>query len=591
MKKLRLRTAIIISCLLLANCLYAEAQNSAAATVQPITTLASPLTPNSACRTTEATNVKGCFSAKGDLQSGGGCSISAGSNVLTCNYATFTTEDIGKSLYLQGAGISGNSLAATISNIIGITVTLSRKAETSRSNARVAWGTDDTTAIQNALNYQKTKGGAIYFPTGNYLHHGLNITGQHNKIYADGYGSVGLYAIAVTNPGKINAAAQTVGVDISGSQYNEFDGLVFWGGMPFLADLSPQINVLAARSGPAGGDDFAIAHVFDSDFFSTSGQYDVVLYGYEQTDFRNCNFESLASSNSGLLYLSANNSPGFISPYVKVIPPINSMTKVNVSGARTVFAGVGNLIVLDEGQSGSDYAISIRDAYAVFNGTNGVFLTDTGTPTSYGLRHITLDQIYIEGNTCKTCAVVSVNAPAWNWNINNVQFYVGGRLTAPPYNFHAGFLDGYALVDSNGNASGIEFSSPSCLGSILHLGQQEPTTSCPDVGIVSGTKHGIAAFTGNSYITNGPLYSLSGCSATHPSGSSTAGTFAAGVTGACTVTVTMGNGLRAPNGWACSSSDTSTPVLFRQTHSTPTTAIFAGETVVGDVIVFGCIGY
>jgi hypothetical protein len=578
MKKVLLRMFIISFCLFSANSLCTEAQI-------PATTQ-----PTAACRNTEATNVKECFSVKGDFQSGGGCGISAGSNVLTCNHASFTTEDIGKSLYLQGAGISGNSLTATISNVTGRTITLSKEAATSRANVSVAWGTDDTTAIQNALNYQKAKGGALYFPTGNYLHHGLNITGQNNKIYSDGYGSAGLYAIAVTNPGKTNAAAQTVGVDISGSQYNEFDGLVFWGGMSFLPDLSPQINLLAARSGPPGGNGFAIAHVFDSDFFSTSGQYDVVLYGYEQTDFRNCTFESLSSANSGLLYMSANNSPGFISPYVKVIPPINSMTKVNVSGARTVFAGVGNLIVLDEGQSGSDYAISIRDAYAVFNGPNGVFLTDTGTRTSYALRHVTLDQLYLEGNTCKTCAVVSVGAPAWNWNINNVQFYAGGQLTAPPYNFRAGFLDGYALVDSSGNASRIEFSSPSCLGSILHLGEQEATTSCPDAGFVSGTRRGVT-FTGNSYLTNGPLYSLSGCSATRSSGSSTAGVFAAGVTGACSVTVTMGNGLRAPNGWACSSSDTSTPVLFRQTHSTPTTATFAGETVKGDVIVFGCIGY
>jgi hypothetical protein len=549
------------------------------------------LDTSSTCSSVEAANVKTCFFAKADLQSRGACSISSGSNSLTCSGAAFTTDDVGKSLYLQEAGASGNSLAATIRAVTGSTLTLSTGARATVSNVSVAWGTDDTSAIQNALNYQKRNGGALYFPPGNYLHHGLNVTGQNSKIYADGYGSAALFAIDVTNPGKLDSAAQTVGVDISGSQYNEFDGLVFFGGMPFLPDLSPQINVLAARSGPPGGNGFAIAHVFDTDFFSTSGQYDVVLYGYEQSDFHNCNFESLSSSNSGLLYLSANNTPRFISPYVHIVAPVNSMSKVNVSGARTVFAGVGNLIVLDEGQSGSDYSISIRDAYAVFNGPSGIFLTDTGTPRSYGLRHITLDQLYIEGNTCKACSIVSVGAPARNWNINNVQFYTGGQLTVPSYRFYAGFLDGNVLIDSNGNTSGVEFSSPSCLGSIMHLGQQEPTTSCSDSAIASGTALGVRAFTGNSYMTNGPLYSISGCGASHSSGSSTAGAFAAGVTGACSVTVTMGGGLRAFNGWACSSSDTSNPVLFRQTNGTPTTATFAGNTVAGDVIVFGCIGY
>lgn len=445
--------------------------------------------PNRMCAGTDAKNVKGCYNAKGDFTAVGGCLIGAASVNLTCTLATFTSADIGKDIYVEGAGASGGSLVAKITAVTGSTAaTLNTAAITAVTTFKsMAYGTDDTAAIQAAINFQRTAGGAVYFPAGNYLHHGLNMTGLVGKIYADN--SAALFAIAVTNPGAINPpGAQTVGIDISGSQTNELDGLIIFGGYPFLKDLAPKINVFAARSGMPGTPAFAIEHVFTSDFFSTSGPYNVVLYGYEQTDFLNCQWEStVPASNLGLLYLSSFNTPGFFSPYVNVQAPLNSMTKVVVHGGRSTFAGAGNLIVLDQGTGGSDYAIAIKDAYMVFNGTSGVALSDTGSTSGFGLRHIVLDNVYVEGASCTNCAMTNIFAPAWNWNINNVAFYTGLANTIPVYNFSGGFLDGNVLVDSSGNNSGIQFSTSSCQGSVLHLGEQQPTTGCLNYAYLSGT--------------------------------------------------------------------------------------------------------
>jgi Pectate lyase superfamily protein len=471
----------------------------------------------SGCGQSEATNVKTCFQAKGDLRSADRCSMTSGSGSLRCSGGPFAEGDVGKSVYVQSAGNSGRSLASTIVSYVSASeVDVTPVATSTVSNVSSVWGTDDTSALQSAYKAVVAKGGALYIPPGNYLHHGLNWTGNNIKIYGDGYGGAQLTALAVTNPDAVNRHAQTVGVDLSGSGYNQVSNLVFFGGLQKFPDLAPTVNILAGRSG-SSGNDFAIAHIFESDFFVTFGGYNVVLYAYEQSDFHNNHFESSGSVNNGSLYLSAANSPGFISPYVNLVAPVSSMTKVNVSGGRTSFAGAGKLIVLDQGASGSNYNISIRDAFALLWAPGSIFLSDTGSASGYGLRHIVLDEVNIETIAdCRDCRAVNINAPAWNWEIRNVQFYGPTGMTVSPYTFHGGFLDGSVMIDSTGPAKGYanpEFNASSCAGSILHLGEQQPTTNCTDYGYLGSVRggnpgmwtHGTSV--PNGRCTNGSLHS------------------------------------------------------------------------------------
>lgn len=91
----------------------------------------------------------------------------------------------------------------------------------------------------------------------------------------------------------------------------------------------------------------------------------------------------------------------------------------------------------------------------------------------------------------------------------------------------------------------------------------------------------------------GTKFTASGCTNSTTVGGATAGSYHSGTTGTCTVTITMGNSLSAPNGWDCTANDQTTPADKQQTISggSQTTAVLSGTTASGDVISFHCIGY
>jgi len=468
-----------------------------------------PIHTSSMCSDTEAINAKACYGAKGNLHIAT-CSISVGSTKLTCSQPQFTVDAVGMSVYVAEAGDanSSSSLQATIRAYISPTeATLSTAASSSRTNAHTLWGSDDTAALQAAYTAAVSEGRALYIPAGSYLHHGLNWTGNNLKLYGDSYGGTFLFALAVTNPGKTTQDAQSTGVDISASGYNEVDHIAFFGGWFGMADLAPQVNVLGGRIG-SNGNGLAIAHIFDGDFFTTFGPYDVVLFGYEQSSFLNPHFESDAGgANHGMLYLSAVNTPGIKSPY-RTLVPHTSMTALSVTGDRSVFGGNGPQVVLDQGPGIDIYSISIRDTY--INLSSGAFLSDVGTGA---IRDVVLDKDNIETGNCLSCQAIEMIGPAWNWQVTSVELYANsGPLTDSAYVFKGGFLDGYARVDATGTGGNPEFSASSCAGSILQLGQEQPSTNCTDYALASSVSGVLGATVGNTHWTSGTGAPTSACS-------------------------------------------------------------------------------
>lgn len=94
-------------------------------------------------------------SATSNGQSTTVCGMIAGAAIVSCTSATFSAGDVGKYLFMQGAGASG---ANYVSQIIGFTsatqVTMLANAGTTVSAASAPvtlWGTDDTAAIDAAL--------------------------------------------------------------------------------------------------------------------------------------------------------------------------------------------------------------------------------------------------------------------------------------------------------------------------------------------------------------------------------------------------------------------------------------------------------
>lgn len=454
------------------------------------------LTVNTLCSGTGPINARTCFLATGNARwNVGGCSITSGTPTVTCPAGlAFAAADIGKTMYVAGAGSAGETLKTTISGVTsGTVVTLANNAVTTVTGSAVFFATDDTTALQAAYSAAVTQGRSLYIPAGTYLHHGLNFTGNLTRIYGDNlYSVTQLVAAAVTNPGKVNGSAPTVGIDLSGSSRNAFDHINVWGGWQNgMGDLAPTINVLGART-TAG---FATDHIFDSDFFVTSGAYNVFLYGYEQASFKDCSFEGDGATQNGLLYLSSNNTPGFQSPYQTFVGATTSMTKVSVFGAATQFSGGGNLVVLDQGAAESDYTISIRDAFiSLFGG--GTWLSDTG---GSAVRDIELSNDYAELQNCPTCRMINMTAQAWMWDVRTLQAYnFGGGMTVSLYTFAGGFRGSYIQADGSGQAGGSiqpMLSASTCQGSIINMGQQQPTASCQDYVIAPNVNGGSAVQT------------------------------------------------------------------------------------------------
>lgn len=92
-----------------------------------------------------------------------------------------------------------------------------------------------------------------------------------------------------------------------------------------------------------------------------------------------------------------------------------------------------------------------------------------------------------------------------------------------------------------------------------------------------------------SVISGGTVPGISGCSAGTQTGGATAGTYASGTTGVCSVTLTFA--FTAPAGWNCSANNQTTANLIRQTGGSTTTAVISGTTVSGDVVSFGCMAF
>nr|WP_159059617.1 hypothetical protein [Streptomyces antibioticus] len=138
-------------------------------------------------------NVKAAaYGAVGDGKVRTDGAMTSGSAVLTCSTsAPFTAGDVGKRVMVKGAGPTGvTTLTGTISAFTSSTsVTLSASASTTVTNAVVLWATDDTTAIQNAINdavtWATANGGAarVFIPisSGFYGIGGALVTGGATK--------------------------------------------------------------------------------------------------------------------------------------------------------------------------------------------------------------------------------------------------------------------------------------------------------------------------------------------------------------------------------------------------------------------------
>lgn len=124
-----------------------------------------------------------------------------GSAVLTSATAAFTSADVGKLVYVGGAGTAGATLKTTVSSYTSATqVTLANAASTTVTNRPLYIGTDNTPAIAAALA-GASAGSSIYIPPGrrlvntrtntiSSLFHAVRVATSNMRIYGEGDVSV-----------------------------------------------------------------------------------------------------------------------------------------------------------------------------------------------------------------------------------------------------------------------------------------------------------------------------------------------------------------------------------------------------------------
>lgn len=118
---------------------------------------------------TGVANVKD-FGAKGDGKRVTDAVLTSGSGVVTSATAAFTPADVGKLANAWKEGGTATIALGTIASYQSATqVTLSNNASSSASGCILRWGTDDRTAINDALAAVVNRGGGrVYIPRGIY---------------------------------------------------------------------------------------------------------------------------------------------------------------------------------------------------------------------------------------------------------------------------------------------------------------------------------------------------------------------------------------------------------------------------------------
>jgi hypothetical protein len=122
--------------------------------------------------TTSWVNVRD-YGARGDVRKYSDGVATASSTSFTSATATFTQADKGKTITIGGAGTAGALHTTTIASVTnGTTIVLTAAAITTKNPAIFGFGTDDTTAISNAVDAMNARGvlggGVVFFPPGMY---------------------------------------------------------------------------------------------------------------------------------------------------------------------------------------------------------------------------------------------------------------------------------------------------------------------------------------------------------------------------------------------------------------------------------------
>lgn len=216
------------------------------------------------------------YGAVGDAQVVADGAMTSGSAVLTSATAGFVPGDVGKAISVKGAAATGvTTLVTTIATYVSATEVTLGAANASGgavSGAIVMWGTDDTAAIQAAVNaaeaYLVTRTYAqVYFPSRPYIVAGALNTSK------SGNGQI-VFGVYDTDKTKRilefrGAADGAAAVRHWGQTHPQFSGSCLISLGVYSSTVAQVTNINAAGnpgviSGPQEGDGYGVAATFSN---------------------------------------------------------------------------------------------------------------------------------------------------------------------------------------------------------------------------------------------------------------------------------------------------------------------------------------
>jgi hypothetical protein len=221
---------------------------------------------------------------------------------------------------------------------------------------------------------------------------------------------------------------------------------------------------------------------------------------------------------------------------------------------------------------------------------NGAAQTGTGSGGSIGLFAGTNTGSGPGGSF--TLAASNGSGTAAGANGGGVNVTAGSASSTATVNANGGAILFTAGASGNtlGNGGNITFTGAAGVGSSAKHGSNIiMNAGAASGGAIPGTIQagGLLSFQGGNLSSLSSV--ISGCSNTSPLGVSVAGQYTSGITGTCTVTVTLPAG--SVNSFMCLAKDETTTANSQAATVSGTTLTIAGTTVTGDVIKFLCVAF
>jgi len=264
------------------------------------------------------------------------------SGVIQSISGLFTPSDVGKIILVSGDGTSGIAVKSTIVSYQSPTqITMAINAPDSKSGCMVLWGTDDTNAIQSAINACfGAGGGTVYIPNGIYI-----IDGALQTSVLDGQ-----------NPNSQLYIPQTLdntrtSITIQGESTNQYlnartglmsyKGSILWSTIQSVSGINPSVigsRNLTVSNGDYQGFNDAYFRNFGILLWSNKSKAAPLISGINGKSIGKVSFKSISVNIDYLSIDCANPSTGstfgiFVGTYADNGP--NIVEECSFSGLRS----------------------------------------------------------------------------------------------------------------------------------------------------------------------------------------------------------------------------------------------------------------